>query len=54
VIEPELYVCSSCGKEKEYLSESWHVVRFGDPTTIPALYFCLECISDKQEWSRAE
>lgn len=43
----ERYVCTGCGKDKDYLSESWHTVRFG-PDHV--LYFCLECISDKKEW----
>lgn len=52
LIEPELYICSGCGKEREYLSESWHTVEIASfETSKPAkLYFCLECISDKREW----
>lgn len=48
---PELYVCSSCGKEKDYLSDSWHRVELA-VMELPEpqyLYFCLECMSNKKE-----
>lgn len=52
LIEPELYVCRSCAKEKDYLPESWHVVELSSFEFLKPkkLYFCLECISDKREW----
>lgn len=53
---PELYVCSGCGKEKDYLSESWstiEITRF-ESYEPQKLYFCLECRSAKQVWNRED
>lgn len=45
------WVCDRCGKERNYLSESWHQVyvpTFEKPEFT--LHYCVECMSDKQEW----
>lgn len=46
-----LYRCDTCGKIRDYLSDSWSeiTVLFQDGSEAALLHCCLECRSDKRE-----
>lgn len=48
----EFYKCDSCGKEANYLSDSWSEIEIAsaDRAQPRLLHHCLECRSTKQEW----
>lgn len=50
-LEPEMYICSGCLKEKDYLSESWSTITWADGHKT---YRCLECRSEKVVWPHGD
>jgi len=57
-----IYRCDGCGKQRDYLSESWSTVTIIHETQVFTMeedanktevyHFCLECRSNKKEWPR--